>query len=96
VSAFRSTGPRIGPSSASATCLGGRSLGLRLNPIRYAHSQSTDSAQKAWWKDSNVNTREVRPQTPSLPHWENQEVPARMFSTQPTLHASVYLPRPGK
>ncbi|KAL2861829.1 hypothetical protein BJX68DRAFT_223360 [Aspergillus pseudodeflectus] len=74
VSAFRSTGRMIGPSDSTWT--GSRSLRLRLNPIRYAHSQSTDSAQRAWWKDSNVNTRETRPQTPSLPHWENQEMPA--------------------
>ncbi|KAL3450268.1 hypothetical protein BJX65DRAFT_270481 [Aspergillus insuetus] len=74
-SAFRSTGRMISPSDSAWT--GSRSLPrLRLNPIRYAHSQSTDSAQSAWWKDSNVNTREIRPQTPSLPHWENQEMPA--------------------
>jgi hypothetical protein len=91
VSAFQSTGRMIGWSESAWS--GSRSLRLRPSPIRYAHSQSTDSAQTAWWKNSNVNTREIRPQTPSLPHWENQEMPARRFST---LCASVYYPRPGQ
>ncbi|KAJ0421548.1 hypothetical protein BJY00DRAFT_311860 [Aspergillus carlsbadensis] len=80
--------PRIGPSGSAWTGRSQRLSTVGSNPIRYAHSQShshsqshghgtsTDSAQTAWWKESNVNTREIRPHTPSLSHWENQELPA--------------------
>ncbi|KAL3463674.1 hypothetical protein BJX64DRAFT_256700 [Aspergillus heterothallicus] len=60
---FRSTPrPRIATSTS------------KLSAAARSYSSHPGSPPGFQWKDSNINTKDIRVQTPSQPHWANQEI----------------------